>query len=276
MFKIPFLEYATCLSIGAVIFGITNSIEYGLLGLLIANLILPMFRVVKKEGFANKASPSSKADEDTSAAEDADAEDADADADADANTENVNLKEKAKANAKERVSGALSSSIKDASSVTSSITPSSFTGTSTPASASKSQSPSPANKKGKISEKDIPPANQPADLIKEDKPDEAFEDSSGLFKLGKIPADEKGGFHIDAGSSVLNALKSLKPDQISAMTQDTKQLIETQKTLMNMLQSFKPMMSEGKEMMDTFQEMFSSNGGSAMNALKTAQDTLKG
>ena len=92
MFKIPFLEYATCLSIGAVIFGITNSIEYGLLGLLIANLILPMFRVVKKEGFANKASPSSKADEDTSAAEDADAEDADADADADENVDNHETK----------------------------------------------------------------------------------------------------------------------------------------------------------------------------------------
>ena len=106
---------------------------------------------------------------------------------------------------------------------------------------------------------------------------EEFEDSNsgGLFKLGKIPTDEKGGFHIDAGTSVLNALKSLKPDQISAMTQDTKQLIETQKTLMGMLQSFKPMMSEGKEMMDTFQSMFSPTGGSAMGALQAAQDTLK-
>jgi hypothetical protein len=58
------------------------------------------------------------------------------------------------------------------------------------------------------------------------------------------------------------------------MTQDTKQLIETQKTLMNMLQSFKPMLTEGKDMMDTFQQMFSS-GGSAMGALQAAQDTLK-
>ena len=99
-----------------------------------------------------------------------------------------------------------------------------------------------------ISEQGMPVVTQPA---------ESFEDNGGLFKLGKIPTDEKGGFHIDSGTSILNALKSLKPDQMAAMTQDTKQLIETQKSLMNMLQSFKPMMSEGKEMMATFQDMFS-------------------
>ena len=99
-----------------------------------------------------------------------------------------------------------------------------------------------------ISDQGMPAVTQPA---------ESFEDNGGLFKLGKIPTDEKGGFHIDSGTSILNALKSLKPDQMAAMTQDTKQLIETQKSLMNMLQSFKPMMSEGKEMMATFQDMFS-------------------
>jgi hypothetical protein len=35
------------------------------------------------------------------------------------------------------------------------------------------------------------------------------------------------------------------------------------------------MMSEGKEMMDTFQQMFSPAGGSAMGALQAAQNTLK-
>jgi hypothetical protein len=139
-----------------------------------------------------------------------------------------------------------------------------FSGTSTPASAKGAN----ANVK-QINEK-VPPANQPADLVK----DGFNGGSGGLFKLGEIPTDEKGGYHIDAGTSVLNALKSLKPDQISAMTQDTKQLIETQKTLMNMLQSFKPMMAEGKDMMDTFQQMFSPKDGSAMGALQAAQNTL--
>ena len=42
---------------------------------------------------------------------------------------------------------------------------------------------------------------------------------------------------------------------------DTKNLIETQKSLMSMLKTFQPMMSEGKQMMDTFQTMFSPTMG---------------
>lgn len=78
----------------------------------------------------------------------------------------------------------------------------------------------------------------------------------GLFKLGAMPSDAAGGFHIDAGTTVMNALKALKPDQIQAMTKDTQQLIETQKSLMDMLRTFKPMLSDGKEMMETFSQMF--------------------
>lgn len=81
-------------------------------------------------------------------------------------------------------------------------------------------------------------------------------DTPGLFKLGAIPSDAAGGYHIDAGTTVVNALKALKPDQIKAMTQDTQKLIETQKSLMDMLRTFKPMLSEGKEMMETFSQMF--------------------
>jgi hypothetical protein len=77
-----------------------------------------------------------------------------------------------------------------------------------------------------------------------------------LFKLGAMPMDSAGGYHIDAGTTVMNALKSLKPEQIKAMTADTKQLVETQKSLMDMLQSFRPIISEGKEMMETFSQMF--------------------
>jgi len=119
-----------------------------------------------------------------------------------------------------------------------------------------------------ISEQGVPTVTQPA---------ESFQDNGGLFKLGQIPKDEKGGFYIDSGTSILNALKTLKPDQIQAMTQDTKQLIETQKSLMNMLQSFKPMMSEGKEMMATFQEMFSPTStapGTASGALQAAKHAM--
>jgi hypothetical protein len=119
----------------------------------------------------------------------------------------------------------------------------------------------------KISEQDMPSVHQPQDVKPEEKKEkkEKFENqtSEGLFKLGQIPKDVKGGFHIDAGTTVMNAINSLKPDQIKAMTQDTKQLIDTQKSLMGMLQTFQPMVQEGKQMMDTFQEMFSPSMGAS-------------
>ena len=86
----------------------------------------------------------------------------------------------------------------------------------------------------------------------------------GLFKLGAIPEDAKGGFHIDQGTTVMNALNALKPDQIQQMSADTQKLIDTQKSLMSMLSTVKPMMQDGKQMMDTFQQMFGSGNGGAL------------
>jgi len=76
------------------------------------------------------------------------------------------------------------------------------------------------------------------------------------FKLGEIPKQVKDGPHIDASATLMSAIKSLDPNQINAMTKDTKQLIETQKSLMNMLGTMKPMMNDGKELMETFNQMF--------------------
>lgn len=81
----------------------------------------------------------------------------------------------------------------------------------------------------------------------------------GQFKLGVLPEEKKGGYHIDTGTTVMNALNALKPDQVKAMSADTQKLIETQKSLMSMLSSMKPMLQDGKQMMDTFQEMFGNN-----------------
>lgn len=79
------------------------------------------------------------------------------------------------------------------------------------------------------------------------------------FKLGEIPSQVKNGPHIDAASTLVKAINSLNPDQIKAMSKDTQQLIETQKSLMGMLGSMKPMLNDGKELMDTFQQMFGNN-----------------
>lgn len=88
-------------------------------------------------------------------------------------------------------------------------------------------------------------------------------DRKEMFELGKkykIPSEEDDeGYHLDAGTTFLNAYKSLKPDQISAMTKDTQALIDTQKQLMNTLSTLKPLMTDGKQIMDTFQNYF---GGS--------------
>jgi hypothetical protein len=80
--------------------------------------------------------------------------------------------------------------------------------------------------------------------------------TAGMFKLGSIPADAVGGAHIDVGTTLMNALNSLKPDQVKAMTEDTRKLMETQKSLMSMLTTMKPMITDGKQMMETFTEMF--------------------
>jgi hypothetical protein len=86
-----------------------------------------------------------------------------------------------------------------------------------------------------------------------------------MFELGKKykgpGEDDDGEFHLDAGTTFLNAYKALKPDQVAAMTKDTQDLMQTQKQLMSTLQTLKPLISDGKEMMDMFQSYF--GGGNA-------------
>lgn len=95
---------------------------------------------------------------------------------------------------------------------------------------------------------------------KDEKPAPALglgkDDMPTPFKLGEIPSQVKNGPHIDAASTLVKAINSLNPDQINAMSKDTQHLIETQKSLMGMLGSMKPMLNDGKELMDTFQQMF--------------------
>ena len=94
--------------------------------------------------------------------------------------------------------------------------------------------------------------------------------ADGLFKMGELPTEVKGGGHIDQGTTLMNAIGSLQPDQIRSMTEDTRKLLDTQKSLMSMLNTMKPMLNDGKELMTTFQQMFgpgasASAGGAPMN-----------
>jgi len=91
---------------------------------------------------------------------------------------------------------------------------------------------------------------------KDEMPAPAKESMAVPFKLGEIPSQVKNGPHIDAASTLVKAINSLNPEQIKAMSKDTQQLIDTQKSLMGMLGSMKPMLNDGKELMNTFQDMF--------------------
>jgi ubiquinone/menaquinone biosynthesis C-methylase UbiE len=71
-----------------------------------------------------------------------------------------------------------------------------------------------------------------------------------FYDLEKNHKDEKFDIII-FGSSFM-----LMPDQVKAMTEDTRKLMETQKSLMGMLTTMKPMITDGKQMMETFTEMF--------------------
>jgi hypothetical protein len=58
----------------------------------------------------------------------------------------------------------------------------------------------------------------------------------------------------------MHAYKQLKPDQVAAMAKDTQDLMQTQKQLMSTLQTLKPLIMDGKEMMSTFQTYFGASG----------------
>jgi len=85
--------------------------------------------------------------------------------------------------------------------------------------------------------------------------------TNSLFKVGKMPSENMDGPKLDSGSTLMKAMESFKPEQINAMTNDTKQLLETQKSLMNMLTQMRPVLADGKELLQTFSGMFGNNGG---------------
>ena len=85
-----------------------------------------------------------------------------------------------------------------------------------------------------------------------------------------MPSENSDGAKLDAGSTLMKAMESFKPDQINSMTDDTKKLLETQKSLMNMLTQMRPVLADGKELLQTFSGMFGGQGGGAGGLFKLA------
>jgi hypothetical protein len=84
--------------------------------------------------------------------------------------------------------------------------------------------------------------------------------TNSLFKEGKMPSENKDGPMLDSGSTLLKAMESFNPQQVQSMTTDTKKLLETQKSLMDMLTQMRPVLADGKELLQTFSGMFGSSG----------------
>jgi len=91
------------------------------------------------------------------------------------------------------------------------------------------------------------------------------EENSGLFKLGQLPSETKSGPFVDVASTMSKAMGALKPDQLAAMTAESKSLLETQKNLMGMLESMRPVLQDGRQLLDTFGSIFGSMGGMGMD-----------
>lgn len=130
----------------------------------------------------------------------------------------------------------------------------------TPAQAAEAEGASSASAPASASSAPAPTASASAEK-KETAGFTATTGTDGLFKLGELPTETKGGAHIDAGSTILNAIQGLKPDQISAMTEDTRKLLDTQKSLLGMLQNMKPMLADSQQLFSTFSGMFGQNMG---------------
>ena len=85
--------------------------------------------------------------------------------------------------------------------------------------------------------------------------------NTGLFKLGEMPSEQKSGPFVDVASTMNKAMGSLNTDQMAAMTAESKSLMETQKNLLAMLQSMKPVLNDGRQLLDTFSGIFGGLNG---------------
>lgn len=78
-------------------------------------------------------------------------------------------------------------------------------------------------------------------------------------------SDNNLNAHLDAGTTILHAFQKLNPDQVLQMRDDTKELMETQKQLVETLSSLGPQVQQGAELVKSFQGMF---GGNISDVLK--------
>jgi len=95
---------------------------------------------------------------------------------------------------------------------------------------------------------------------------ERFEDKNEEEKNEeKEKKDDEPEPHMDMGTTIMNAYKRMKPEQVQQMQEDTKELMETQRQLMDTISMLGPQVQQGAELVKTFQGMF---GGNLSEVLK--------
>jgi hypothetical protein len=106
---------------------------------------------------------------------------------------------------------------------------------------------------------------------------DGFEGAQGLFKLGQMPSETKSGPFVDVAATMGHAVNALQPEQMAAMTQESQKLMETQKSLMGMLQSMRPVLQDGRQLLDTFSGIFGGMGkGGGLGGVLPAMDQNAG
>ena len=95
---------------------------------------------------------------------------------------------------------------------------------------------------------------------------ERYENASKKDEKEDEPAphtekDDDKQAHLDAGTTILHAFQKLKPDQVLQMRNDTKELMETQKQLVETLSALGPQVKQGADLVNSFSTMFSGVAG---------------
>jgi hypothetical protein len=92
----------------------------------------------------------------------------------------------------------------------------------------------------------------------DDEDSEEYEVSSeaGMGDEEGAPVKPPKKSYVDMGSTWMKAYNKLSPDQLTGMKHDTKELMETQKALVETLQTMGPTVQQGMDLVNTFQKYF--------------------
>lgn len=112
-----------------------------------------------------------------------------------------------------------------------------------------------------------PPSDTPTSTTASPEPAPAPKKDTAVSKADIAPdtptddhdEDDNEPNYVDTFSTFMETYKSLTPGQIETMSSDTKDLIATQKSLMETVKSLAPVITQGREMMDTFKDYFGPN-----------------